>query len=228
MRQLRYALGALCWICCLAEGAHAQTGSRGLGDQGTWLVGGNAGLAWSPNTADPPAIGVSSLNLWFEPGAGYFIVRNLALGAAFRFTYGELEASEYERTDFAIGMSWYAIYHAALSGELGLLPRLTIGVTRVDREFQPRAGGVFAGAGTGLDYRRFAYLPYRDLFSDGYHVQLDVELFCPLVAIPVAGFFFGVGPYVHWSVSPGGRFFQPPAEDWLLTIGVSTVLGSWL
>ena len=83
-------------------------------------------------------------------------------------------------------------------------------------------------ADAGLNYRAFALLPLRNALRGGDYMQLDVELFSPLVVTPVAGFYVGLGPYVHFAYAIGGDFFQPLADNWLVTFGISTLLGAWL
>ena len=221
------ALSTLCGALCLIASAHAQTGPA-FGDQGTWLLGGGAGLAWDTRTAPGSGASMASSSGWLEPSADRFIVRDLALGASIRITRDHVNAESYERTDTRFGLNLRVTYRAALGGALSLLPRFLVGFAYVDRSVSPVTGSPFGAAGTGLNYRVLTLLPLRNIFRGGPHTELNLELFSPVVVTPVAGFYVGVGPYVQFAYAIGGHFFQPMADNWLLTFGISTLLGAWL
>ena len=79
----------------------------------------------------------------------------------------------------------------------------------------------------GLSYRpRSSFTEQTHELLGGNRTLAQVELDVPLVFAPAPNFYCGVGPILGWTYALSGDLL-PRAHDWLLTFGVSTVIGAW-
>jgi len=102
--------------------------------QGTWTVGASSGLGFSIGETKydydfSPSDTNSEFDVDLSAGAGYFFVKNLALGPKLLFSYesDRQDESEYRSAIFGIGLSLRYYF----AGESPLVPFVGIGIAKL-------------------------------------------------------------------------------------------------
>jgi opacity protein-like surface antigen len=125
-----YVMFALILLVSLSSFAYAEDRLP----QGTWVVGASSGLDFSIGETKydydfGPSDTDSEFDVDLSAGAGYFFVKNLAVGPRLTFTYESDSRDESESRSAIFGIGFALRYYFA--GESPLVPFVGIGIAKL-------------------------------------------------------------------------------------------------
>lgn len=189
---------AVCVAFCIrraeAQDDDVEAGKRRFGSMGQWAFSNDSALAVSGTTQSD---GGTSVNLTLSPSVDYFVFRNLSLGAFVGFRY--TKAGDNDAFRFQVG------------------PRVGYNIYLADRwTLWPKAGISYARTRSSSDV---ATMGNTQLVQEAKQNAIALNLFAPVMFLPVEHFFLGFGPFLDTDLNGNNR---------ATVFGGKLTMGGWL